>query len=45
MLKQALKGVRTVAQSTTTVFGNVASEIAGSFLSNVLSFLSEIFMS
>ncbi|KZV69518.1 hypothetical protein PENSPDRAFT_676041 [Peniophora sp. CONT] len=28
-LKRALKGVRSAAKSTTTVFGNVASEIAG----------------
>ncbi|KAI0035878.1 hypothetical protein K488DRAFT_42300 [Vararia minispora EC-137] len=30
IVKRALKGVRSVAKTTTTVFGNVASEIAGS---------------
>lgn len=30
LFKQALKGVRVAATTTTTAFGNVASEIAGS---------------
>jgi len=29
MFKKALKGVKGVAQTTTTAFGNLASEIAG----------------
>jgi hypothetical protein len=29
IVKRALKGVRNAAKSTTTAFGNVASEIAG----------------
>lgn len=29
VFKKALKGVKGVAQSTTTAFGNLASEIAG----------------
>lgn len=38
LLRNALKGVRQVAQSTTTVFGTVASEVRQAHLSLSLFF-------